>query len=148
MFLFVGRDNKLLGHNNISLIYLWNLFCDLKKKRKFSPHSLKFHVATYFRFVATMTHHDNRKFCRDTCHLDPITVSRLQSRSRQEFSCRNRDWFYKLKNGRDKNLKVVSTLFLLPFTLVSKNFVAIRKTGSRQHISMSSIATELFNVAT
>ena len=40
-------------------------------------------------------------------------------------------------------LKVVAMLFLFPFTLVSKKFIATGKTGSWHHISVSSVANEL-----
>ena len=40
-------------------------------------------------------------------------------------------------------MKVVATLFLLPFTLVSKVLIAIGKTVSRHHILASSVAIEI-----
>ena len=51
--------------------------------------------------------------------------------------------FCKQKNGSRNPLKVVVTLFLLPFTLVSKILVATGKTVSRHHNSVSSVTTEL-----
>ena len=51
--------------------------------------------------------------------------------------------FCKQKSGLRHRLKVVATLFLLPFTLVSKILVATGKTMSRHHISGSSVAIEL-----
>ena len=98
---------------------------------------------THFRFVTTMTSPDIRKFCRDTCiGLNQLPTGYNPNRDKK-IPVMTEIGFCKLKSGLQHRLKVVATLFLLPFSLVSKILVVTGKTVSRQHISVSSFATEL-----
>ena len=104
---------------------------------------LKPHVVTYFRLVATMNNLDIIKFCRDTFHWTQQLPTGYNLGRDKKIPVATEIGFCKQKSGSGHRVKVVATLFLLPFTLVSKILVAIGKTVSRHHISVSYVAIEL-----
>ena len=108
-----------------------------------SLYYLKPHVVTHFRFVSIMNSPYIRKFCCDTCHWTQQFPIRYNLGRDKKILITIEIGFRKQKSLSQHHVKVVMTLFLLPFTLVSKFIVAIRKTVSRHHNSVSFVETEL-----
>ena len=90
-----------------------------------------------------MTSLDIKNFCKNTCHGTQQLPKGYNLGRNKKIPIATEIGFCKQKRGSRHRLKVVATLFLLPFTLVSKILVATGKTMSRHHILVSFVTTEL-----
>ena len=86
---------------------------------------------------------DIRKFCCDTCHWTQQLPTRYNLGRDKKIPVATEIGFCKQKSVSRHHMKVVATLFLLSFTLVSKFIVAIGKTMSKHHNSVSSVTIKL-----